>query len=179
MSIEAPYSKYCKTNFKIAIIICLGLAIIFAYDGYISKYKWSFRRGFYDQHVKDGILDSTMAFNRMAPLVLVPVAAILIAWLRVRENSKILADENELILPSTSLRIGSANEKIPYDSIEKIDRTYFTSKGYFAITYKNKEGVDVNRVLSARKYDNLEAILDLLVEKITGQKTEEGRKKKN
>ena len=38
MAIEAPISKFKKDNFRISISICLALAVIFAYDGYLSKY---------------------------------------------------------------------------------------------------------------------------------------------
>jgi len=159
MIIEAPYSKYSKTNFKIAIAVCIAGAIIFAYDGYLSKFKWSLRRSFYEKHVKDGKPDSDMVFNQKAPFVLGPLAAVLLAWFYARKNKKLLADENELII--------SAREKISYSSIQKIDKTYFSSKGSFTITYKDRNGREVNRKLSIRKYDNLAAILDHLIEKIT------------
>lgn len=159
MVIEAPYSKYNKTNFKIAIAVCMGLAIIFAYDGYLSKYEWSLRRSFYEEHVKDGKMDSTLVFNQQSPFLLVPVAVIFTIWFWLRKNTKLLANENELIIKD--------NKKITYNSIEKIDRTYFGSKGYFVITYKNKSGTDIELKLSTRKYDNLEAILENLVTKIT------------
>jgi hypothetical protein len=159
MAIEAPYSKYCKTNYKIAIAVCIGGAIIFAYDGYLSKFKWSLRRSFYEKHVKDGKPDSDMVFNQKAPLVLGPLAAVLIFLYWIHKNKKLLADENKLIINN--------KENIPYDSIQKIDKTYFDSKGYFIITYKNNNGVEVNRKLNTRKYDNLEAILEHLVGKIS------------
>lgn len=167
MVIEAPYSKHSKTNFKIAIALCFGLAIIFAYDGYFSKYEWSFRRrSFYEKHIKDGKPDSTISFNRQAPLVLAPVAVILTAWFWQNKNKKLLADENELFVPHSGFglrRNKRDSEKIPYDSIEKIDRTYFGSKGYFIITYKNNDGLEVKCKLNARKYDNLKPILEHLV----------------
>jgi hypothetical protein len=177
MVIEAPYSKHSKTNFKIAIAICIGLAIIFAYDGYCSKYEWSFRRrSFYEKHIKDGKLDSTMRFNRQAPLVLVPCAVILTAWFLQRKNKKLLADENALIIGQGSMVRGQGSGKqslfpeirIPYDNIQKIDKTHFGSKGYFIITYKNNLKLKTkNLKLSNRKYDKLEAILEHLVTKIT------------
>jgi hypothetical protein len=166
MSIEAPYSKYCKTNFKIAIAVCIGGAILFAYDGYLSKYEWSLRHSFYEEHFKDGKPDSDMIFNQKAPFVLVPLAAILTIWFWIRKNKKIIAGENELIIdakPAGRL----AKEKIPYDSIQKIDKTYFDSRGYFIITYKNNNGVEANRMLNTRKYDNLKAVLEHLVAKIS------------
>ena len=159
MTIEAPYSKYSKNNFKIGIVLCVAVAIIFAYDGYLSKYEWSLRRSFYEDHVKDGKPDFDMVFNQKSPFVFVGLAAVLTAWFRARKNKKVLADENELIIGN--------KKRIPYDSIEKIDKTYFDKKGVFVITYKTKGDKEVNWKVSDRQYDNLEAILEHLVAKIS------------
>jgi hypothetical protein len=175
MAIEAPYSKYCKTNFKIAIAVCIGGAIIFAYDGYLSKYEWSLRHIFYEEHIKDGKADSTLVFNQKAPFVLGPLAVILIAWFLLRRREKLIADELGLSIYDCRLKIENRklkivnrnSENIPYDSIQKIDKTYFNSKGYFVITYKDNDGVESNRKLSAKQYDNLKAILEHLVGKIS------------
>ena len=159
MAIEAPLSKRKKTNLKIYIAACAVFAIVFAYDGYLSKYHWSYRHTFYEEHVKDGQPDDIMIFNRIAPIFLVIVVAVLAAKLRAFRNKKLLADENELIINN--------KEKISYNSIQKIDKTYFDSKGYFIIAYKDENGVEVNCKLSDRTYDNLAAILDELVAKIS------------
>jgi len=159
MAIEAPYSKYSKTNFKIGFFLCIGAAFIFAYDGYLSKYEWSLRRSFYEEHVKDGKPDGDMVFNQKSPFVFVTLGALLTAWYFVRKNLKLVADENELII--------SAKEKISYDSIQKINKTYFDNKGFFVITYKNENGKEVDRKISDRKYDNVAAILEHMVSKIS------------
>jgi len=159
MTIEAPYSKYSKNNFKIGIVLCVAVAIIFAYDGYLSKYEWSLRRSFYEKHVKDGKPDFDMVFNQKSPFVFVGLAAVLTAWFQARKNKKVLADENELII--------SDKKRISYDSIEKIDKTYFDKKGFFVITYKTEGDKEVNWKVSDRQYDNLEAILEHLVVKIS------------
>ncbi len=159
MAIEAPYSKYGKTNFKIWIVVFLAMAIIFAYDGYLSKYEWSLRRSFYEKHVKDGKPDFDMVFNQKSPFIFVVHAAVLTVWFWARKNKKLLADENELII--------SDKEKISYDSIQQIDKTYFEKKGFFVITYKDKDGKEVRRKLNERTYDNLAAILEHLVAKIS------------
>ena len=52
MAIEAPLSKHSKTNYKLGILLFLGMAVIFAYDGYLSQYEWSYRRDFYEEHSK-------------------------------------------------------------------------------------------------------------------------------
>ncbi|MCH8119206.1 MAG: hypothetical protein IIC00_05695 [Planctomycetes bacterium] len=159
MAIEALYSKYNKTSFKIGIVLCVAVAIIFAYDGYLSKYEWSLRRSFYEEHVKDGKPDFDMVFNQKSPLVFVAFAAVLTAWFRARKNKKVIADENELII--------SDKKRISYDSIEQIDKTYFEKKGFFVITYKDKDGKEVRHKLNERTYDNLAAILEYLVAKIS------------
>jgi hypothetical protein len=161
MAIEAPVSKYTKTNLKIYIAVCVAAAVIFAYDGYLSKYKWSGRYSFYKKHVldNDGIPTSAMNFNRKAPPFFAGAAALFAVYFFVIKNNKLIADENELVF--------SAKDKIPYDSIQKIDKTYFDKKGFFVITHKDENGKELDRKISDRKYDNLAPILDHLVAKIS------------
>ena len=182
MAIEALYSKFKKTNLKIYIVVCIVVAIIFAYDGYLSKYKWSMRYNFYKEHVvdNDGKPTATMRFNRGSPPFFIGVAVLLGLYLFAVRNKKLIADENELII--------SNKERVAYGSIQKIDKTYFRSKtkrkfvgdqsgnvqetrsapeGYFIITYKDNSGREVKRKLSSRTYDNLAAVLDELVAKIS------------
>jgi hypothetical protein len=159
MAVEAPYSKHSKNNFMIGIGIFLAMAIIFAYDGYLSKYEWSLRHSFYEEHVKDGKPDFDMVFNQKSPFVFVALAAVITVWFWTRKNKKLLADENELII--------SDKKRISYDSIQQIDKTYFEKKGFFVITYKNKGGGEVRLSLCDRKYDNLPAVLEHLVANIT------------
>ena len=159
MTIEAPVSKYTKSNLKLYIAACLAFAAILAYDGYLSKYEWSLRRSFYDKHVKDGKPSDTMIFNRRTPIVLLAAAAVFAARLWNIKGKRLLADEDKLVI--------SGKEQISYDSIQKIDRTHFGSKGYFIITYRNKNGGETNLRLSGRTYDNLDAILERLVAKIS------------
>ncbi|MHC4242273.1 MAG: hypothetical protein ACYS3N_04420 [Planctomycetota bacterium] len=159
MAIEAPYSKHSKNNFIIGIGIFLAMAIIFAYDGYLSKYEWSLRHSFYEEHVKDGKPDFDMVFNQKSPLVFVALAAVITVWFWTRKNMKLLADENELII--------SDKKRISYDSIQQIDKTYFEKKGFFVITYKDKGGREVRLRLSDRKYDNLSAVLEHVVANIS------------
>src|SRR4030042_5076011 len=75
MAIEAPMSKFTKTNFKIYIGVCLFAAGIFAYDGYLSKYEWSKRYSFYKEHVldNDGKPSPTMEFKRKSPPVFLAI----------------------------------------------------------------------------------------------------------
>jgi len=153
MAIEAPISKFKKTNFKIYIAVCIGLAIWCAYDGYFND-KWI------KEHTDtNGNPEAYLVFNRKAPPYFIGAAVLLGAYLFAIRNKKIIADENELVL--------SNKKRVPYDSIQKIDKTHFDSKGFFLITYKNKDGREVNRKLSDRTYDNLAAILDELVAKIS------------
>ena len=152
MAIEAPLSKFKRTNFKIYILVCIVAAAWFGYDGYFSK-------KFREEHAPDGIPDGTMVFNQKAPPFFIAGAVLFGVYLFAIRNKKIIADENELNIAD--------KEKIPYDSIQKIDRTYFDEKGFFIVTYKSEDGNETNRKLSRRKYDNLAAVLDHLVAKIT------------
>ena len=159
MAIEAPISRSKKNNLKIYAAACIIFAVVFAYDGYLSKYQWAHRSDFYEKHVKDGRPDDMMIFNQKAPIFLVALAAVLMGRFWAFKDKKLLASENELVI--------SDKEKISYDSIQKIDKTGFDSKGFFLITYKNKDGREVNRKISDRTYDNLAAVLDKLVAKIS------------
>jgi len=159
MAIEAPICKFKKNNLKIYIIACLVFAAVLAYDGYLSKYEWSHRRSFYEKHVKEGKPDDTMKFNQITPIILVIFAAVLFGRFKALKDRRLLADENELIL--------SDREKISFNSIQKIDKTNFDSKGYFVITHKDKNGNEINRKLSNKTYDNLTAVLNHIVAKIS------------
>lgn len=161
MAIEAPISKYRRTNFIIYIGVCVIVAIIFGYDGYLSKYKWSGRYSFYKEHVldNDGKPNSIMVFNQKSPPFFIGAAVLFGVYYLMIRNDKLIADENELII--------SGRKKIPYDSIEKINKTYFDKKGFFVITYKNESGREVSRKISDKRYGNLKAILDHLVAKIS------------
>lgn len=153
MAIEAPVSKYKKTNFKIYIIVCLGLAVWFAYDGY-------FNQKFINDHVDaDGKPNPTLVFNRHAPYYLGGAALVLIAYFWAIKDRKIVADENEL-------RIGGG-DTIKYDAVESIDKTRFADKGYFVIAYKDERGRPAHKELSDRNWDHLAAVLDHLVAKIS------------
>jgi ribosomal protein L4 len=100
-----------------------------------------------------------MVFNQKVPIFLAVAAVALGIRLWTIRNRKLIADENELVV--------SDKQKIAYDSIEKIDKTLFKEKGFFIITYKDEKGDEVNLKLSNRTYDNLAAVLDHLVAKIS------------
>ena len=159
MAIEARVSKHKRTNLKIYAVACIVFGVVLAYDGYLSKYEWSRRHKFYEKHTKDGRADETMIFNRVAPVFLLGLAVGMAIRLRALKDKKLLMDESELII--------SNGEKIRYESIQKIDKTYFDSKGFFVITYEGGDGVEKDLRLSDRTYDNLAAVLEGLVAKIS------------
>ena len=160
MAIEAPASKYKLKSLKIYIAVAVVLAIIMGYDGYLSKYEWSKRQSFYNEHVveNDGVPDSTMTFNQKGPPVFLAVAVILAVRLAMIKNNKILADESGVVV---------GKQTVSYDSIEKIDKTQFEPKGYFIVTYKNERSGETDLKISDRNYDNLQELLDHLVAKIS------------
>jgi len=176
MAIEAPINKFRKTNLKIYIAICIGLLIWCVYDAYFNE---KFKEQYTDTN---GIPTSWLVVNRKAPPYLIGAAALLGLYLFVIKDKKILADESELIIGN--------KKRISYDSIQQIDKTHFRPRtkpkfvrnsngkvqeksgqpeGYFIITYKNKDDkkVSYKLKLSDKKYDNLAAILEFLVAKIS------------
>jgi hypothetical protein len=160
MALEAPLSKFKRNNFIIYIVVCLGFATIFAYDGYLSQYDWSHRRAFYEEHTDEqGRPDSTLVWNQRLPPILV-AGALLVAgyWYTIRHR-KLVAAEDALHF--------SNGKKIPYDAIEQIDKTWFDKKGFFTIHYKAPDGKPVRRRLSDRQYDNLAPLLDHLIAQIS------------
>jgi hypothetical protein len=162
MALVAPLSKYKKKTFIIWIAVCLGFTALFLYDGYLSKYKWSMRYSFYEEHVlkNDGKPDDTMVWNqKWLPVICVGIAALLGAYLFIISNKKVVAEENGLVID------GKVN--IAYDSIQKIDKTNFDSKGCFILTYSGPDGKDIDRKISDKDYDNLGPILNHLVAKIS------------
>jgi hypothetical protein len=152
MAIEAPVSKFSRTNLKIYIVVSILAAIWLGYDGY-------FNEKFIEENSPDGKPNGTLIFNQKAPPVFIAVAVLFGIKLYLIRNKKLVADEKNLIF--------SDKDKIAYDSMQQINKTHFKSKGCFVITYKNENGREVNRKISDRQYDNLEAILDHLVAEIT------------
>ncbi|MCI0498649.1 MAG: hypothetical protein L0Y36_03070 [Planctomycetales bacterium] len=151
MTVEAPLSRYKKNNLLIMIALLVGLGIWFYYDGHHNP-------DFISKHTQpDGAPDSTLSFNRKAPPFIVGAGIALGIYLAAIRGRKVVADETEL-------RSGSAT--IPYSTIEKINKTYFDKKGYFVLTYTDG-GQHKELRLSDRWYDNLPAVLDHIVAKIS------------
>jgi hypothetical protein len=153
MALIAPLSRYRRNSFLIWMAVLVGFAAWFAYDGY-------FNQKFRDKHTgKDGKPDSTLVFNQKAPPYLVGAAVILGAYLFLIRNKRVVAEEKALVIDDKI--------NIAYDSIRKIDKTHFDSKGYFTVIYRGPDGKDIDRKISYKDYDNLGAILDHLVAKIS------------
>ena len=152
MAIVALFSKHKRNYMLIWIAVLVGFGIYCIYDGYYNQ-------NFIDKHTNDdGSADSTLAFNQKTPYVLIPLGAILAAYLLMIKGRKVTAGDSELVI--------NDKNKIPYEKIEQIDKTDFESKGRFTITYSG-EGVKSTVTLSDRDYDNLGPVLDYLVEKIS------------
>ena len=153
MAIEAPLSKFKKNNLRIYIAVCIGLALWCAYDGYLNK-EWI------EEHTnEDGSAQTYLVFNRNAPIYFGVGAVLIGAYFFSIKNRKVVADENELIIDD--------KKKIAYDNIQKIDKSNFKSNGYFIITHNDEQGVEQDCRLSDKNYDNLSAVLDYLIEKIS------------
>jgi len=153
MAIEAPLCRYKKTNFKITIIILLVATVWFAYDGYAND-------KFIEKHTNaDGSVDATLVFHRKSPPFFAAGAIALAIYFWIIKGKKLVADEEALVF--------SNGNKITYNSIESVDKTNYQSKGYFVIRYKDAGGTELRHKISNRTYDNLDAILEHLIAKIT------------
>lgn len=153
MAIEAPLSRYKRNTILIYIVGSLALAAWFAYDGYLNE-------SFIAEHTsEDGEPEFTLLFNQYAPPVLLLVVVGMGGYLFAIRGRKVVAEDDALVI--------AGKERIPYDAIEKIDKTHFEKKGFFTITYTNGDGKSVNRKLDDRQFDNLGPILDHLIAKIT------------
>jgi hypothetical protein len=153
MAIEAPYSKYRIHNCFIIIGVFIAISGWCIYDGYMNE-KWI------KEHTNDD--GSPMAYlivNRTAPFVLLPSCLLAGAFWFLVKDKKLVGDENELII--------SENEKIGYDSIEKIDKTHYEKKGFFVITYKTPSGNEEDKTISYKTYDNTKKLLEHIVSKIS------------
>lgn len=160
MTIEAPMSRYKKQNILLITTMLVIAAGIFGYDGYLSQYKWSGRYSFYEKHVvkNGGVPSSDMDFNRYSPPFMVIGAALITVYFFMVRGKKVVADEAGL---------KACGKTIDYGAIEKINKTHFDSKGFFVVTYKDSQGQSCDLKISDRTYDNLPAVLDHLVAKIS------------
>ena len=153
MALEAPLSKYKRNNFYIGVAVCVVMALWFGYDGYLSE-------GFIKEHTnEEGQPDSTLVFNQKSPPFFVLGALLCGGYFYAIRNRKLVAADDALVI--------AGKQRIPYDAIEKIDKTHFDKKGVFTITYKNEQGRECKRTLTDREYDNLGPILDHLIARIT------------
>ncbi len=152
MAIEAPISKFKKSNLLIYIGICVIFAAWFGYDGYLNK-------SFIEEHTEEGKPNTTLMFNQKSPPFFLAGAILCGIYFYMIKNRKLLAEETELVI--------NDKKKISYDSIEKINKTWFEKKGFFVVTYKNEDGKETDYKISDRQYDNLKNILNHLVEKIS------------
>ncbi len=150
MAIVAPYSKHKKGNLKIFVVVLIAITVWFIYDGYYNK-------NFIEKNTDDGKPNSTLVFNQKSPPYLIGLAVLLGIRLAMIAGKKIIADEKGL---------SDGKKMVSYDSIEKINKTSFEKDGHFTITYKDN-GQEKDWKLSGRKYDNLKAVLDEVVSKIS------------
>jgi hypothetical protein len=151
MNIEAPLSKYKKKNLIIWVAVLAGLGTWFWYDG-------RYNQKFIDKHTVAGKPDGTLDFNRkVPPFMLIAAVLVGIRFVMIKDK-KIVADDKGLNCEKLT---------IPYDRMDSIDKTYFDSKGYFIVHYRDPQDQVKQVQLSDRQYDNMPAVLDHLVSKLT------------
>ncbi len=157
MAVEAPLSKLKKNNVRIFIAVRVGLAIWCIYDGYLNE-------KFIEEHTKDYGTENAQPYgwlvvNRKAPPFLIGGAVALAVYFFIIKDRKLATDDTGLMI--------NGKKRIAYDKIESIDKTHFDTKGYFVITYVAEGGSETDLKLNDRMYDNLSAVLDELVAKIS------------
>jgi len=160
MAIVAPLSRYRRNNHLIALVICLGLAAWCFYDG-------RYNQEFIQKHSNpDGTPnDPWLIINRVAPPYLMVAGVLVVAnFYRVR-NQRVRVDGDTLMINRLS---------IPLKDVVQVDRTHFDTKGFFILSYKSG-GSEKNTKLYARDYDNLSAVLDRLIEELSGPASQEGK----
>jgi hypothetical protein len=137
-------------------LLLIGFGIWFTYDGYFNEDFIKKNTENYD--TPEAAPNNDLVFNQRAPFFLFGVALVIGVWFFLVRDKKLVVGEDALVTKRCS---------IAYDSIEMIEKTHFESKGYFVITYKDKEGKEARLKLCDRNYDNLPAVLDELVAKIS------------
>ena len=150
-AIEAPISRHSRNSLIIGIVFLVGFGLYCIYDGFCND-------TFIQKHTEDGKPNSTLLFNQKSPPYLFLIAAVLGIRLFLIRKRRLVADETGLTI-NDKLRI-------PYDSIQQIDKTHFEKKGFFDVTY-TQEGRERHRRLDGRTYDNIRPILDHLVQQIS------------
>ena len=116
-AIIAPISKFKKQNALVLVAVFIIAGIWFAKDGY---YNEKFMR---EHSSEDGIPDQTLVFNQKSPPFFAAGALAMLGYFFATKSRRLIADDDKLSI--------NAKINIPYDKIEKIDKTYFDNKGYF------------------------------------------------
>ncbi len=152
MDIVAKYSSYRLGNIKIAIFVLLGLSVWFVYDGYYNQ-------KFIDKHTSaEGKADDTLIVHKYFAYFSIPIAAAAAAAFFVNRKKQIVASQDALLI--------SEGCRIPYDVIEEVDHTDFDTSEKFSITYA-EGGVNKKLVLSKKKWDGLDKVLEYVISKIS------------
>jgi len=131
----------------------VGLGGWFAYDGFLNK-------GFMAEHTdEEGKPEFVLWFNQKSPPFFLAGAFLFGVRLFMVRNRRIVAEEDELVIDS--------RVRIPYGSVQEIDKTHFETKGVFTVVYDAPGGKRTRRKIDCRDYENMGAILDHLVAQIS------------
>lgn len=158
MNVQATGSRHKANTDWIIVAVCIVATLWFLYDGWMSK-------SFIEEHtLEDGSVDVTLQTNRYYAPIGLAIAAAWFALGAVRTKGlRITADDAGLETPSG---------RIPYDTIETIDRRYFEKEGHFTIQYR-QDNTSQKIKLRDRDYDNLAILLDEIVKQTGAAPTTE------
>lgn len=157
MALTAPLSRQTRNWWFMMIVAAVGIGLWLIYDG-------SFNQTFIQAHTHVDKTtgaqtpDTTLMFNQKSPPFFFGAAVLMAFWLAFIWRKQVIADETELII--------DGKLHIPYERIDQIDKTDFTRKGRFVITYRNAHGKVTHRTLKDTDYDRLAPILEHLVKQL-------------
>ena len=137
-------------------VLMVGFGLWFAYDGYLNEDYIKENTDNYG--TPEAKANSDLMLNRQLPFYLGSGAVIVVIYFFMIKGKMLIADEEG---------IKTSKNSIAYESIQSIDKTHFDTKGYFVIAYKDQQQNESRLKLTDRTYDNLQAVLDALIAKIS------------
>jgi len=148
MAVVATGCRHTRNTNYIIAVVCILVGLYFFYDGWIGNYRLK------ELEENDNKPTISLYINQYA-IIPLAVIAVYFALAAKRLNAKrIEADDTALSF--------SHGLKIPYNSIQQIDKRFFEKEGHFTLEYE--VGSEAKKLkLTDRTYDKLGLLLDEIV----------------
>ena len=158
MAVVATGCRHTRNTNYIIAVVCILVGLYFFYDGWFGSYREK------ELEENEGKPTISLYINQYA-IIPLAVIAVYFALAAKRLNAKrIEADDTALSF--------SHGLKIPYNSIQQIDKRFFEKEGHFTIEH-DADGSIKKLKLNDRTYDGLGLLLDEIVRR-TGAAPPEG-----